>query len=77
MPETRERFDPNTGTYRDSGRAQTWSAGVTIFGVGLSARSGFSRHVKSEWEFGSRFGGYWLCGSDAPFRYAKRVYAGW
>jgi hypothetical protein len=55
--------------------AHTFDGGVSVFGVGLGVRSGFSRNVQAHWVMG-RSAHHYLCGSDGPTTTASRIYAG-
>jgi hypothetical protein len=63
---------------RDSSSAVTWSNGVTVFGIGLSVRSGFSRFVQTLFHFGgSRRKRHVLCGDGGlPATTAYRIFSG-
>jgi hypothetical protein len=67
---------PNTTFDRTSSSAVNYSAGVTIFGIQLSAKSGYSTDVAAHWAMGGRFTAYWLCGTDGPPTIAHTVLAG-
>ncbi len=68
----RDRF------HRASKRAVTWAGGVSVFGAGLTVRSGFSRNVQTTFEFGgSTRRLHVLCGSGGqPPTKAKRIFSG-
>jgi hypothetical protein len=61
---------------RTSGNMVTFSAGFTIFGVGVTSQNGWSSHVESHWHMGTGQPNHWLCGTNGPTTTAKRVLAG-
>lgn len=63
---------------RASKRAVTWAGGVSVFGAGLTVRSGFSRNVQISFNFGGpRNRRHILCGSGGrPPTTAKRIFSG-
>jgi hypothetical protein len=69
------RFGPGTGFRRDKERAVTWSGAADIFGVSLSARSGYSEQVQAVWDFGDA-PLHLLCGDDGPPLKSRRIFAG-
>lgn len=72
----RVSFGKNMSLTRDSLSAYTYSAAVTAFGVGLTAKSGYSTYVQSQWKFGNQYNTYWACGSNAMPGSAHIVYMG-
>lgn len=56
--------------------AFNFTAAVSVFGVSLNARSGFSSYVRHHWQFGSNWKYYYLCGNNAKPTYAARVFSG-
>jgi hypothetical protein len=61
------------GTFvRQSSKAQTWSGGVSVHGIGLSVRSGFSTSVKQTWKAGKVAS--WVCGNGAYPSLSTRVF---
>lgn len=69
------RYGRDSQFERDRERAVQWAGAATIFGAGLSARSGYSERVHARWEFGSE-PLHLLCGDDAAPWKAKHVFAG-
>lgn len=61
-----------------SGDAVRWKRGVSVFGVYLTAKSGFSSNVGLEYRFGSTRNRYYLCGPGGKRGYANapRVFSG-
>jgi hypothetical protein len=72
----RAQFAPGTDAWRRSNRAHTFGGGVSVFGISLDIRSGFSKWVESRWFFGRRLNAYWLCGNNAKYLEATRIFAG-
>lgn len=64
--------------HRNTKRAVTWAGGASVFGAGLTVRSGFSRNVQTSFTFGgSTRRGHVLCGSGGrPPTTAKRIFSG-
>lgn len=61
------------GTFtRDRTRAQTWSGGASVHGVGVTTRAGFSSAVKQTWKAGKN--PTWVCGSNGPPKESARVF---
>jgi hypothetical protein len=70
---------PGGGKFdRDRNRAVTWRRGASVAGVGLNARSGFSRWVKVAYRFGGPRGSkHRLCGSGGRDEIrAARIFSG-
>jgi hypothetical protein len=64
------RFD------RSSSRAHNYRVGATVWGLGLTAQSGYSTFVKEHWSFGSAQLNHWMCGDNAHETTSAIVYAG-
>jgi hypothetical protein len=69
------RFGSNTWFDRDKERAAEWNGAATVFGVSLSARSGYSERVHAHWDFGTD-SMHLLCGDDGPPARASHIFAG-
>lgn len=57
---------------RDRNRATTWSGALSIYGIGLSARSGFSTRVTQTWKTGKYAS--WVCGNGNYPSLSGRVF---
>ncbi|MFN8017561.1 MAG: hypothetical protein U0P45_05505 [Acidimicrobiales bacterium] len=68
----RGKVEPNGTFRRDSGKAQQWSGGVTVHGVGLSSRAGYSSSVQQTWKAGKD--ATYVCGSNGLPSRAARVF---
>jgi hypothetical protein len=66
-------FAPGTKFDRSANSAVNYKAGVTIFGISLSAKSGYSTDVAAHWDFHAR---NVLCGTTGPPTVALTVLAG-
>jgi|tagenome__1003787_1003787.scaffolds.fasta_scaffold20895324_2 hypothetical protein len=73
------RYDSGGQFHREVNTAVRWSAGVNVFGVGLTTRSGFDRDVQLDYAFkGPPDKAHYLCGPDgrqSPM-IAGRVFSG-
>ncbi len=47
-----------------------------MFGLGLTAQSGYSTYVKEHWTFASAQTNHWMCGDNAHETTSSIVYAG-
>jgi hypothetical protein len=69
---------PVTEVRRDSGRNRTYEAGVTVFGVGLWSRSGYSESASLRVEFDARrdvkHNRFCVGGSTDSWNKAKTLY---
>jgi len=61
---------------RSSSRAHNYRVGATVWGLGLTAQSGYSTFVKEHWSFGSAQLNHWMCGDNAHETTSAIVYAG-
>jgi len=61
---------------RSSSRAHNYRTGATVWGLGLTAQSGYSTFVKEHWSFGSAQLNHWMCGDNAHETTSAIVYAG-
>jgi hypothetical protein len=72
-------FEGKSGFHRKRNEAVRWTRGVTVFGVHLTAQSGFSENVRLDYTFGGPVRkSHFLCGPDgksSPFE-AGRVFSG-
>ncbi len=71
-------YEGGSTVTRTSKKAVSWSRGVSVFGVGLTVRSGFSKWVQTQYKFGGPDRRkHWVCGShgESPFT-AKRIFSG-
>lgn len=69
----RAEVEANGTFVRESGRAQTWSGGVSVHGLSLSSRAGYSSSVRQTWKAGKR--ATYVCGSNgSPVRASGRVF---
>ena len=61
-----------------TGHAVRWNRGVTVFGVHLTTKSGFSENVGLTYRYGTSRPKYYLCGPDGKqgFAGAPRVFSG-
>jgi hypothetical protein len=76
-PDTRlGRYGRNSLFDRDKERAVTWSGAASIFGVAVSARSGYSERVRAHWDFGQE-SLHLLCGDDGPPWQSSHIFAGY
>jgi hypothetical protein len=73
--DNRADYEPRSGFRRDTNRAATWSGAAEVFGASISARSGYSRYVTVEMEFGER-PIHTVCGDNAPPNRSHHVYSG-
>jgi hypothetical protein len=72
----RQPYAANTEAHRAELEAHTYTAEIVVFGVTLSANSGYSTNVVMHWEFGSGTSRpHWLLGKDGPALEATIVYS--
>jgi hypothetical protein len=78
----RRTVEDNRGYYGAGGtftrvkeKAVRWDGAVDAYGASLTARSGYSKYVKSNWSFGRDFR-HILCGDDGPPAEAGHIFAG-
>jgi hypothetical protein len=69
-------YGKNSGFHRDANRAHRWGTALTVFGVTLGARSGYSTSVAYRYSTGSQLGQHWVCGNNDSPLYAARIFAG-
>jgi hypothetical protein len=74
--EYRFRGDKDGWFSRTNTSAYTYSAGVSVFGISLGIKSGYSKWVDSRWDFGHKYDAYWLCGDDGHPKKSHRIFAG-
>ena len=77
QPHLRHSEDHDAGTFfkRDRNHAEKWQGAVAVFGVSLGARSGFSKQVVMQLNFGQA-PKHLVCGdNDVPTR-SSRVFTG-
>jgi hypothetical protein len=53
-----------------------YSGAITVFGFGLTNRSGASTNAEENWHFGTAYNTYYLCGNDNDVLHSHRIYAG-
>ena len=75
-PNTSVPYGKNSGFFRDANRAYRWGTALTVFGVTLGARSGYSTSVSYRYSTGSQLGQHWVCGNNDYPLYATRIFAG-
>lgn len=75
IEEKRGYYGAGGGFSRVKERAVSWDGAVDVYGASLTARSGYSKYVKSNWLFG-RDSIHLLCGDDGPPAEAGHIYAG-
>jgi hypothetical protein len=72
-------FEGKSGFHRSREEAVRWTRGVAVFGVYLSAQSGFSENARLDYTFGGPVRkSHYLCGPDgrsSPYE-AGRVFSG-
>ncbi|MGH8990409.1 MAG: hypothetical protein ACRDZ7_02650 [Acidimicrobiia bacterium] len=68
-------YGAKTGFDREQERAVRWEGAADVFGVALSARSGYSQYVQAHWIFG-RDADHLLCGDDGKPATSSRIFAG-
>ncbi|MGH9042548.1 MAG: hypothetical protein ACRDZ3_20220 [Acidimicrobiia bacterium] len=68
-------YEPRAGFKRDKNRSATWSGAAEVFGVSLSARSGYSRFVTVGMTFGENRR-HAVCGDDDTPNKSSHVYTG-
>ena len=65
------------GYRRASGEAVGWEGGASVFGVGLTVRSGYSKFIRAKWNWGGPRGRpHYLCGDDGPPTTSGRIFSG-
>jgi len=69
-------YKAGTSLDRNSSRAHDYRTGATVFGLGLTAQSGYSTYVKQHWSFGTAYTNHWMCGDHAHETTSAIVYAG-
>jgi hypothetical protein len=69
-------YKAGTSFDRNSSRAHNYRTGATVFGLGLTAQSGYSTYVKQHWSFGTAYTNHWMCGDHAHETTSAIVYAG-
>jgi hypothetical protein len=69
-------YKAGTSLDRSSSRAHNYRTGATVFGLGLTAQSGYSTFVKQHWSFGNAYTNHWMCGGNAHETTSSIVYAG-
>jgi hypothetical protein len=69
-------YSPGSGYSRFTNNFANYAGAATAFGVSLTAQSGASDYVRSDWTFGTKYPQYYLCGNDAKPPNAHRIYAG-
>jgi len=68
---------PDTHFNRERSDAETYSNAVQVGGASLSARSGFSSTVRTEFAFGKSRKQYWVCGNkNEPPTKSGRIFTG-
>lgn len=60
---------------RSTNKSYTYTAGVSAFGVGLSAQSGYSCYVTLRWAFGDQTITHYLIGANAYITTAAIIYS--
>jgi hypothetical protein len=79
-PEPRgHQFPPYSSITHESTAAQSWTAGFSAFGFGLTIKSGFSTYVSNSWHMGSSTAAYehYICGTNDAPAFAARTFAGY
>jgi hypothetical protein len=74
--ERTRKYGPGHFFTRKEQRAERWSGAAEVFGVSLSAQSGYSKWVESHWRFGTNEQTHYLCGSNGDPDRASRIFAG-
>jgi hypothetical protein len=69
------RLGPDGSFNRIREKAVQWDGAVDAFGASLTARSGYSQYIRSEWTFGGARE-HLLCGDDGPPLVARHIFAG-
>lgn len=69
-------FGLNTSFERSSNAAVTFNAAASVFGVGLTVKSGYSTYVVAHWNFGNSASQHWLCGDTNYITSSQRIFAG-
>lgn len=64
------KYEPQRPWSRDTNRAYTYQAGVTVFGINVNAQTGYTSKVSLQYDFAVT---RWLCGNDANPPSAKLV----
>lgn len=68
-------FGKGAGFTKDMSKGEKYNAGVTAFGIGLSAQSEWSAQVDMVWQFGRATTEHWLYGSNGDPVHAATLYA--
>ena len=75
IEEHRGYYGPNGGFTRVKEKAVRWTGAAEAFGASLTAQSGYSKYVWSDWRFG-RGSHHVLCGDNGPPWEAGHIFAG-